>query len=84
MKPNPDIVCLQELPPNYAWNAEDGDFNIFHKRALVCWIRICSGDENTYRLREYSAVGEWLSEPYDSLQALVDVTAVKLWLGCLK
>ena len=83
MKPNPDIVCLQELPPNYAWNAEDGDFNVFRKRDLVCWIRICSGElgENTYRLREF---GEWLSEPYDSLQALVDVTAVKLWLGCLK
>lgn len=83
MKTNPDIVCLQELPPNYAWNAEDGDLNIFRKRNLVCWIRIHSRElgENTYRLRE---IGEWLSEPYDSLQALVDVTAVKLWLGCLK
>ncbi len=83
MKPNPDIVCLQELPPNYAWDAEDGDFNIFYKRKLVCWIRIPSRElgENTYRLREFR---EWLSEPYDSLQALVDVTAVKLWLGCLK
>ena len=83
MKPNPDIVCLQELPPGYVWNTEDGDLNIFRKRGLVCWIRIHSRElgENTYRLRE---IGEWLSEPYDSLQALVDVTAVKLWLGCLK
>jgi len=89
MTPNPDIACLQELPPEYSWDADDGDFNImryrseFRDKSIIAWIRIHSRDhgEATYRLREF---GDWLSEPYDSLQALIDVTAVKLWLGCLK
>jgi hypothetical protein len=89
MTPNPDIVCLQELPPNYAWNAEDGDFNImryrseFNDKSVSAWIRIRSRNhgEDTYRLR---MIGEWLSEPFDDLQALVDVTAARFWLGDLQ
>ncbi len=89
MKPNPDIVCLQELPPNYGWNTDDGDFNImryrseFNDESISAWIRIHSRNdgEDTYRLRMF---GEWISEPFDDLQALVDVTALRFWLGCLK
>lgn len=80
---NPDITCLPELPPGYVWDGLDSDFNVLTEATnrLEVWIRVSSKDiGEEYQLR---AFGKWLSDPTEDLQALVDVTAARFWIGDL-